>query len=66
MVLSFWLCIGLQIWGVVMIIGAYKRWAFLVDDPNLIKRFGREGTISVVYGAGVCLIAMAVFGLMLH
>ena len=49
-----------------MIIGAYKRWAFLVDDPNLIKRFGREGTISVVYGAGVCLIAMAVFGLMLH
>jgi hypothetical protein len=49
-----------------MIIGAYKRWAFLVDDPNLIKRFGREGTISVVYRAGVCLIAMSVFGLVLH
>jgi len=61
-------CLLPVLWGVIVIVGTYKRWSFFVESftmEALTKRHGREYAIMYSYLIGVVMIVISVFALVL-
>ena len=72
-------CILLSIvavWGVVLVLGTYRRWPIIVNPPSgfwsrvlygnfqsVKKRYGEKSVINYIYLIGISLVIFGVMGL---